>query len=202
MTERVILARHGESEASAASVINGDPSRAVGLTERGRLQAQRLGEHLRHEVIDLCLVTEFPRTHQTADIALFGRAVPRSILAEFNDPLPGLLEGRPLPEFREWFHRHGPSVPVPGGGESRVQTVLRYCRGLRKILVRREAAVLVVAHGLPVTYTVRAARGLDLPLSLEGVQVDHAVPHRLTDADLHEALGAMERWADEQGTAA
>src|SRR5437899_1609684 len=171
MTDAVILARHGESEASARGIVNGDPSRPVGLSERGREEARRLGERIAVEAVDLCVVTEFPRTVETADVALGGRSVPRLVVAELNDPKLGDIEGRSIEELREWFRRNGAVARIPGGGENRVEVVRRYGRGLRRILDRPECTILVVAHGLPVTYAARAARGEELPLTLEGVQV-------------------------------
>ena len=202
MTDAVILARHGESTASARGIVNGDPSRPVRLSERGRQEARRLGEQIAADDIDLCVVTEFPRTRETADIALADRSVSRLVVAELNDPTLGDLEGESIEDLREWFRRNGALARVPGGGEHRVEVVRRYGRGLRRILDRSERTILVIAHGLPVTYAVRASRGDDLPLTLEGVQVDHAVPYRLSRADVERAIAGMERWAREREDAA
>jgi 2,3-bisphosphoglycerate-dependent phosphoglycerate mutase len=202
MTRNIIMARHGESEASAVGLVNGDPSRSIGLSERGRQEARSLGVALAGQALDLCIVTEFPRTRETADIALEGRPVPRFEVAELNDPRVGDLEGRPIHELREWFRRNGAAADVPGGGENRVEAVRRFCRGLGVILQRPEEIILVIAHGLPVTYTVVAARGEDLPLTLERVQVDHAVPHRMSSSEVERAISVMGRWAREQEAAA
>ena len=195
------MARHGESEASAIGMVNGDPSRPIGLSDRGREESRGLGRVLANTDVDLCVVTEFPRTRETADIALEGRDVPRLVVPELNDPRVGDLEGRNITELREWFRRHGAASDVPGGGENRVDAVRRFCRGLERILERSEQAILVIAHGLPVTYTVRAGRGEDLPLTLEGTQVGHATPYRLSPSDVGRAIDAMERWAREQEAA-
>jgi broad specificity phosphatase PhoE len=40
--KRLILARHAESVFNVRRVLNGDPSIAGGLTQRGRAQARRL----------------------------------------------------------------------------------------------------------------------------------------------------------------
>jgi 2,3-bisphosphoglycerate-dependent phosphoglycerate mutase len=196
----VILARHAESEASAAGIVNGDPLRQIGLTGHGREQARRLGGELAGERPGLCVVTEFPRTQQTADIALAGDNVARLVLRELNDPPFGPFEGRPIAEFRDWLIRHGPAEPV--GGESRAATVRRYARGLRTLFDRPEQTILVIAHGLPITYTIRAASGQDLPLTLEAAQVAYAVPYCLGDTDVRRAAAALQRWADDQESAA
>jgi probable phosphoglycerate mutase len=201
MARTVIMARHGESEASAIGMVNGDPSRPIGLSDRGRRESKDLGLALAETDLDLCVVTEFPRTKETADIALEGRDLPRLIVPELSDPRVGDLEGRPIGELRAWFRRHGAASDIPGGGENRVDAVRRFCRGLELVLERPEERILVIAHGLPVTYTVRAARGEGLPLTLEGIQVDHASPHRLSGLDVQRAIEAMERWVHEQEAA-
>src|ERR1041385_6375578 len=91
--ERAILARHGESEYSARGLLNGDVAVHVGLTERGRHEARRLGEALREEPLDLCVTSEFRRVRETVDIALAGRDVPRVVDPRLNDPLYGRFEG-------------------------------------------------------------------------------------------------------------
>jgi broad specificity phosphatase PhoE len=146
------------------------------------------------------VVTEFPRTQETADIVLMGHDVPRLVMAELNDPPFGRFEGRPIEEFRAWLDRYGPTKPL--GGESRVATVRRYARGLRKLIARPERTVLVIAHGLPITYTVRAVRGQDLPLALAAAQVSYAVPHHLDNMDVQRAAVTLEQWAQEQESAA
>ena len=134
--ERVVLARHGESELSVVGRTNGDPSVAVGLTEVGREQARQLGRKLAGEAIDLCATSVFQRARETADLALENRAVPRVVLAELNDIRFGEFEGRPLTEYRAWAHAHGPEDVCPGGGDSRAQTVARYVTAYGQLLER------------------------------------------------------------------
>src|SRR5437899_8123738 len=98
----VIFARHGESEFSARGLLNGEVGVAGGLTQRGRAEARRLGEALRDEPLDLCVMSQFQRVRETADEALRGRDVARLVLAELNDPLYGRFEGRRLAEYRAW----------------------------------------------------------------------------------------------------
>ena len=68
--ERVVLARHGESERSVDGVTNGDPAVRVALTATGREEARQLGRELAGDPIDLCVTSEFERAQETADLAL------------------------------------------------------------------------------------------------------------------------------------
>jgi broad specificity phosphatase PhoE len=189
----IILARHGESELSVVGRTNGDPSTPCALTETGREQARRLGRLLRDDELGLCVVSEFQRAQETADLALEGREVPRLVLPELNDIRFGDFEGRALTEYRAWAHAHGPEEPAPGGGDSRAETVRRYIRAYRTILARPEDTILLVAHGLPVRYVLDAVAGRDPAAAVE--QVPYAEPFRVNAADLSAAVGRLAAWA-------
>jgi broad specificity phosphatase PhoE len=189
----VILVRHGESELSVVGRTNGDPGKVCALTEDGREQARRLGKLLAADELGLCVVSEFQRAQETADLALEGREVPRLVLPELNDIRFGDYEGRLLTEYRAWAHSHGPEEPAPGGGDSRAETVRRYIQAYRTILARPEETILVVAHGLPVRYVLDAVAGTDPAAAV--AQVPYAEPFRLTAEELTSAVERLEVWA-------
>jgi probable phosphoglycerate mutase len=189
-----ILVRHAESEANALGIVNGDPSIPYGLTAAGREQAAALGRELASDPIDGCVVTEFPRTHETADIALAGRHVPRQVLPGLNDPVFGALEGRSLADARAWLNEHGPNAHPDGGGESRVETIARYREGYERLLRVPGKLLLVVAHALPVTQMRLAVEEGRLPLTLEGLPPDHAHPFRVGAEDMRRGVDIMSAW--------
>jgi probable phosphoglycerate mutase len=190
--ERAIFVRHGESEYSAKALVNGDPSVLVGLTEEGREQARLLAARLAGEPIDLCVVTEFSRTRETADFALAGRQVPRVIVSDLNDPFYGDFEGKALADYRKWAGTHGPLDVPPGKGEARAAIAERYARGFRFLLGRPEETILVVCHSLPVAFALAAADGrrpsAKMPL------ITPAEPHILYEDSLREAVERIEEW--------
>jgi 2,3-bisphosphoglycerate-dependent phosphoglycerate mutase len=191
--DELILARHGESELSVVGRTNGDPATACALTETGRQEARRLGEMLASARIDLCVVSEFQRAQETADIALEGRHLPRLVCPDFNDIRFGDFEGHALTEYRAWAHAHGPEVHAPGGGgDSRAETVRRYVRGYRMILGRPERRILLVAHGLPVRYILDADNGRDPGAAV--AQVPYAEPFQLDARELTAAVERLEAW--------
>jgi broad specificity phosphatase PhoE len=191
--EELIMARHGESEFSVVGRTNGDPAVACPLTENGRQEARRLGEMLAMGNFDLCVVSEFQRAQETADLALDGRDVPRLVSPDFNDIRFGDFEGDQLTEYRAWAHAHGPDVHAPGGGDSRAETVRRYIRGYRMILGRPERRILLVAHGLPVRYILDADNGRDPAAAV--AQVPYAEPFQLDETELAAAVDRLEAWA-------
>jgi 2,3-bisphosphoglycerate-dependent phosphoglycerate mutase len=186
-----ILARHGESEFSARAVMNGDPGLAGPLTADGVEQSDMLGEALRETPIGLCVVTEFERTRQTADIALAGRDIPRLVVPELNDIHVGEFEGGLLETYRAWARDRSP-VEIPAGGESRAGVAERFARGFRRILERPEETVLVVVHGLPIRYVLLAIEGTEPRPVVESV--DYATPYRLSRTDLEHAVERLELW--------
>jgi broad specificity phosphatase PhoE len=171
---------------------NGDPTVACGLTAEGRLQAQRLGELLAGVPIDLCVTSAFERTQETAGIVLAGRDVPRLVLPGLNDIRFGRFEDGPLRDYRAWAHTHGPTDEVPGGGESRVETVRRYVESYRTIRERPEPSILVVAHGLTVRYALDATDGRPPAPSVENIP--YAEPFTLTAAQLTGAVELLDGW--------
>jgi broad specificity phosphatase PhoE len=192
LMERALFVRHGESVYSAKALVNGDPSIACGLTEVGRQQARQLRERLAGEPIGLCVVTEFPRTHETADLVLGDREVPRLVVSELNDPFYGEFEGRALADYRKWAATHGPEDVPPGGGETRLAIASRYVRGFRILLGRPESSLLVVSHSLPIAFAVAAADGRSprakMPL------ITYAEPHVLYEGQLEQAAARLEEW--------
>src|SRR3954451_22115420 len=99
-----VIARHGETTLNHEQRINGDPAVPVPLTEQGRAEARLLGQQVAHVPIELCVHSRFPRTRETAEIALEGRDVPFEETAALDDIDVGELEGQTIDEYRAWKH--------------------------------------------------------------------------------------------------
>jgi len=194
--ERLILARHGESDYSARGLVNGEPEAGVGLTERGKEEARALGRALVGEPLDLCVVTPLPRTRATAELALLGRSVPCEVVPGLADPRAGRFEGRRLDEYRTWAWTAGSGEPAPGGGESRLAVVGRYAESYRGLLARGERTILAIAHALPIAYLLLALEGT-APRPKVGLEIRHAHPYSLSVSQLEAALGVVEDWLED-----
>jgi broad specificity phosphatase PhoE len=190
--ERALLVRHAESVFSEQGLANGRVDVRCPLSARGEAQARALAEELADEDIDLCATSELERTRQTADIALTGKAVPRIVLPELNDPLYGRYEGGPLESYLVWAFANDSAAEPPGGGERRQRIVARYAAGFRKLLERRERTILVITHSLPVAYILMALAGEDpaprVPL------VEYAKIHAIAARELEQAVTKLESW--------
>ena len=211
----LILARHGESAASVLGVMNGNPAAGVALTATGREQARRLGEALRETGIDLCVVTELPRTTETAETVLAtwaaarraaghgaaagsgdpaaGESGPLLVIPALDEVRFGAWEGRSLDEYRTWALTAGPAEPCPGGGESRAEIAARLADGFASLADRAEATLLCIGHSLPLRYLLDAAAGLVPARRVEGLP--YAEPFRLAASEVARAAALLAAWA-------
>jgi broad specificity phosphatase PhoE len=185
--QRLILARHGETEYSSRGALNGDPAQQCPLTDAGRAQARRLGKLLAAERIDLCVTTQFQRTVETADLALEGRDVPRLVVPELGDHAAGEYEGGLVSDYLEWAHRAGSADPVPGADESRFDVACRFAQGFRTILETPEDTVLAVLHALAIGYLLSG------PLKRMPV-VGYAEPQGLEASQVEAAIERLDVW--------
>jgi broad specificity phosphatase PhoE len=189
------LARHAESTLNFERRVNGDPSVAVPLTDKGRDEARLLGAQLANVELDLCLHTRFPRTKETAELAVAGRGVPVGVEPRLDDIDIGDLEGSPIEQYREVKREVGRKRPFPGG-ESLDDAARRYAAAYRDLLERNVARVLVVCHEIPVRYALNAAAGSD---ALDGPpfhDLPNAIPFAFDGAALARAAERIEQLAE------
>lgn len=168
-----VFSRHGHTTYNVQHRVNGDPSVPVRLSEDGRVQAKALGLMLAHFDFDLLVHTRFPRTVETAELALGERfaGIPKLELQGLDDVYIGRLDGQTLDEYRAWKERHTRHDRFPGG-ESLDETARRYARSFRELAERPERSILVICHDIPVRYLLNAAAG-----SNELDQPNHAIPN-------------------------
>ena len=188
-----VLARHGETELNLTHRINGDPSVAVALSATGREQARALGLQVAHLALDACVVTRFPRAHETAAHALAGRKVPVVEEPLLDDIDVGALDGDTVDDYRAWKRAHTRADPFPGG-ESLDAAARRYARGFARVLELPHDCVLVVCHEIPVRYALNAASGSS---ELDGPAHDiaNATPFLFDEKALRRAAAVIERLA-------
>jgi broad specificity phosphatase PhoE len=155
-----IIARHAESALNELSLVNGDPSVRVDLTERGREEAAHLGLQVANVPLDACFHTRFDRTRETARIALAGRDVERFEEPLLDDIDVGELEGMPIEVYRAWKRAHTRDDPFPGG-ESMNDAARRYAEGFARLLAAPYEHVLIVCHEIPLRYALNGSAASD-----------------------------------------
>ena len=193
----VVLARHAHSQLNLEHRINGDPSVPVHVTDGGKEEARALGLQLANVPIALCVHTRFPRTQETAHLALAGRDVPVEVEPLLDDIDVGELEGETVDEYHAWKAKHARSDPFPGG-ESLDDAARRYAQAFRKLAARDAASVLVVCHEIPVRYALNAAAGSD---SFDGPvrEIANASPFLFDERSLLGAADGIDRLLSSAG---
>jgi broad specificity phosphatase PhoE len=184
-----VISRHGESTLNIEHRINGDPSVPVALTDQGRKEARLLGQQLAHIPLQLCIHTRFPRTRETAEVALAGRDIPFAEDGELDDIDIGDLEGETIDDYHAWKRVHTRSDPFPGG-ESLDDAARRYADAFERLLERPETSVLVVTHEIPLRYAINAADGSD-DLDSPAHQLANATPYLFDEAALRRAVNGI-----------
>lgn len=153
---RIVLVRHGESIVTVRRVLGG-PRTCVGLSDLGKMQAQKLRDRLattREIVPDVIISSGYPRALQTADIVKDAFGITDVVVdTNFGEHDPG-------PEcdgltFEEFVRRHGrpdwggdPNAVVFPGGETIAQFHARVA-GAFDATVRAHfgATIMVACHG-------------------------------------------------------
>lgn len=144
---KVVLLRHGESEANVRDLINGDPKNkdTFPLTAKGKRQAQRAGVKLKEYPFDAIYATEFIRTQQTAHYVNTHHSLPIIIDKGLNEPNFG-YEGKTAAAFNkiafktDFFNFRG------NGKESWNDLKKRIARFIKKLQKKNYDCVLIVTH--------------------------------------------------------
>ena len=147
------LARHGQTDWNATRRFQGASD--IGLSERGRAQAQCLRRALGGRRLRAVYVSPLQRARETAAIAVGGDAVPVIAVDELRELSLGDWEGRTVDEIRSedgdpylaWLR--APHDCPPPGGEPLDRVAARVRGALDRIAAVHGGAdeVLVVAHG-------------------------------------------------------
>jgi probable phosphoglycerate mutase len=161
-----VVARHGQSVLNLEKRVNGDPRRPVPLTPKGEKEAELLGLQVAGFTFDVCMHTRFPRTRQTAGIALGKRQIRYVEEPLFDDVNIGEFDGALTEEYRKWKKGRSRAERFPGG-ESLVESAERYAEGYRRLVESPYESVFLVCHDIPLRYVLNAVAGshwLDGPI--------------------------------------
>ncbi len=165
---RVVLVRHGESQATVNQVLGG-PRSCTGLSDLGRLQAERLRDRLSQAgeiTVDALYSSAYPRALETAEIlrqAFEGMEITVDQGFGEHDPGPecdGLT-------YQEFVRRHGrpdwsadPNAEFFPGGETIAAFHARVGASFDALTQRHSGETVVVAcHGGVVDAVLRRTLG-------------------------------------------
>ena len=186
-----VIARHAHSTLNVERLVNRDPETENPLSAQGREESALLGSQPANVSLDVCVHTRFPRTRETAEIALAGRRIPLACEPLLDDIDVGDLDRQTIDDYRAWKRAHTRADPFPSG-ESLDDAAHRYARGLRALAARPEPCVLVVTHEIPIRYALNATGGSD---SLDGPvhEIRNASPYLFDEDALARAAEEIER---------
>lgn len=146
---KITLIRHGESVANVGHFISDDPTKPVGLTDKGKAQAQSCALLLRSEKFSHAYVSEFPRAQQTAAILLQYHNCPLSVDARLNERKSG-MDGLPVHLFNDPL-RLAPLHYKTEKGESFIEQMARLRSLLDELALRHpDSHILAVSHENPI----------------------------------------------------
>jgi broad specificity phosphatase PhoE len=188
-----VVARHGQSVLNLEKRVNGDPRRPVALTPKGEKEAELLGLQVAGFTFDVCMHTRFPRTRQTAGIALGKRQTPYVEEPLFDDVNIGEFDGALTEEYRKWKKGRSRAERFPGG-ESLVESAERYAEGYRRLVESPYRSVFLVCHDIPLRYLLNAVAGstwLDGPIH----DVPNATAFLVDEATLRRAAPRIKELA-------
>lgn len=169
--QTVLAVRHGETSWNRESRLQGWA--AVGLSDRGRDQAQDLADRLSREwSVDRFVASDLERARETATILAESTAIPDPTFHQaFRERDIGRYQGFTKEALRgEHDQTRLTAVDfVPPGGESLQTMDERLRTGLRDRLDRLspDGTLLVVTHGGPIRALLGAAHDHDLQTALD-----------------------------------
>lgn len=136
--------RHGRTNFNDLGLCNDDPTRDVHLTATGVAQIEAAAERLRDVPLQRIIISELPRTRQSAEIINRYHQVPITAHPDINDIRSG-FDGRPVTDY---FAAIGadPLNTRPPGGESLCEHKQRIGRFLDWLQGQPEKNVLLVVH--------------------------------------------------------
>lgn len=157
---QLYLMRHGQTNYNLLELCNNDPRVDVHLSETGIQQAQSAAAALRNVLLDRILISELPRTLQTAEIINQHHQAPIKVVPALNDIRSG-FEGRPVADYfaaigADRFNNR------PSSGESLRDYQTRVLPVLDWLCQQPWTGVLIVAHEETLRILVAALRGLSL----------------------------------------
>lgn len=163
---RLVLVRHGESRWNVVGRYQGHAN--IGLSARGRAQANATAELLAHDYPDAVLLirSDLERVAQTAAPTAAALGLDVCVDPRLREIDVGTWSGRTIEEiaredpegYRAWLRRDDDARH--GGGETYAELRRRVWECLTERVTNSEATVLVFTHGGPIRVAVASALGL------------------------------------------
>lgn len=168
---KILFIRHGESELNAKGVWTGKTD--TDLTDKGRADAEKMGEAIKDIEVAHAHTSSLKRTHQTLEHVLKGHGktnVNRSAHPELDERDYGDLTGKNKWQVKDEIGeeaftgiRRGWDYPVPGGETLKDVHDRALPFYLQRIVPRlqQDENLVVVAHGNTIRALMKHIEGID-----------------------------------------
>ncbi|PIR85021.1 isoleucine--tRNA ligase [Candidatus Kaiserbacteria bacterium CG10_big_fil_rev_8_21_14_0_10_45_20] len=162
-----ILMRHGQAMSNAQDIASTMAEKENHLTDLGREQAEKSGEQLKTEGVDIIITTPILRAQETANIVADAIGFKKEDIlvdARMREIDVGEFEGKSNKEFHTFFGYSYEAMfkKRPEGGENLVDVRLRVGEFLYDLEQKyQNKKILIVAHEYPIWLAEAVAKGVD-----------------------------------------
>ena len=145
MGMKLYVVRHGQTNYNLRHLCNDDPRVDVHLTDLGEKQSQEVAKQLKSVEFAKVLISELPRTRQTAEIITQGHDLPFIVDKRINDRKTG-CEGKTVTEFEKALGQDLFNIKLSGGEsfQEEKQRVFAFLEELKQS--KENGSVLIVTH--------------------------------------------------------
>ena len=168
MATRVLLVRHGDTEASKDGRFTGATD--VPLSKEGRIHASELAVRLARYPLDAIYASSMQRAHETASFTAHVHGMEVTSVPELREMNHGIWDGKTLEEILQQYgqaqideYNRDPFRYRPENGESGEDVLKRATPALSQLVKKHdEQTILVVAHKTTNRLLICKFLGLDL----------------------------------------
>ena len=160
-TNKYFVMRHGEAQTNANQIVSSS-NQKYPLTPQGRKEINEVIKKLKKLKIDLIFSSPTFRAKQTAQIIGKELGISPRYVKELGEIKFGVLEGKPISKYREFFKNHSEKfVKSPKGGETWQEVKKRVYNFLKKIdKIYKNKKILLISHETPIILLEGATLGL------------------------------------------
>ncbi len=141
---KVFFVRHGQTNYNILDLCNDDPTKDVHLTDLGKQQAETVRNKIKNIDLDIVIISELPRTKETASIITKNHQVEFKIDSRINDRKTG-YDSKPVSELTKALEPDIFNLKF-NNGESFKEEKQRLHSFLDELKTLQYETILVVTH--------------------------------------------------------
>ncbi|HDH31182.1 MAG TPA: isoleucine--tRNA ligase, partial [Candidatus Wolfebacteria bacterium] len=164
--------RHGGSESNAQNIVSSKIGNNHHLTEKGRVEVNKVAKKLKKKKIDLIFSSDFTRTKETAEIAAENLGISKNKIIfdkRLREVNTGIFNGKKPEEYHAYFSSlEEKFFKIPPEGENLTELKNRMSEFLYDIESKySDKNILIISHEYPIWLLFAGANGLNSRESVE-----------------------------------